>query len=284
MAAPPVWRITDAIVNDRYELVRWLDALRAWVAGMGGGGSPSNPVKSVQYNNAGAFGGDANFLWDSGTATIQLTGNILFAGLGESIQANTSDAAQVNRFWFSNSIANANTNWGIKPNGTATSAVMRALGKSDPSAAQQMLQVGQAGSISIWDYTVLNAGAQGTGEIRFGGATAAQFDETGNAQFKKGLQRPVVVKNANYTIVETDDVIFADASAGSITLTLPAANIAGAGFTPTYKIKRSDNVGANTVTIARAGADTIDGAATFVLGALQACELQSDGATGWGVF
>jgi len=39
----------------------------------------------------------------------------------------------------------------------------------------------------------------------------------------------------------------------------------------------------NNLTISRAGADTIDGATTLVLGALQAADLESDGVSKWGV-
>lgn len=55
----------------------------------------------------------------------------------------------------------------------------------------------------------------------------------------------------------------ADASGGSITLTLPTAATAPH---PVYWIKRVDAVGANSVTLAASGSDTVDGDATYVLG------------------
>jgi hypothetical protein len=39
---------------------------------VGGGGSPGGANTNIQYNNAGAFGGDANFSWISGTKTLQI--------------------------------------------------------------------------------------------------------------------------------------------------------------------------------------------------------------------
>lgn len=43
----------------------------AWVPlGGGGGGSPSAPVNSVQFNDSGAFGGSANFGWDNSTKKL----------------------------------------------------------------------------------------------------------------------------------------------------------------------------------------------------------------------
>lgn len=40
----------------------------------GGGGTPANPTTSVQYNNAGAFGGSANFTWDNTNAFLSIGG------------------------------------------------------------------------------------------------------------------------------------------------------------------------------------------------------------------
>lgn len=58
-----------------------------------------------------------------------------------------------------------------------------------------------------------------------------------------------------------------DATAGSITITLPAASAAfGGGMGIQYVFKRIDNSG-NTVTIQRAGSDTIDGGTSFTLNA-----------------
>jgi hypothetical protein len=40
------------------------------------GGTPGAPNTSVQWNNAGAFGGSANFTWIDGTSTLTVTGQI----------------------------------------------------------------------------------------------------------------------------------------------------------------------------------------------------------------
>jgi hypothetical protein len=47
------------------------NGVTSWVTGGGGGGSPSGPVNSVQFNNAGAFGGVAGFEFD-GTSEVTL--------------------------------------------------------------------------------------------------------------------------------------------------------------------------------------------------------------------
>jgi hypothetical protein len=62
-------------------------------------------------------------------------------------------------------------------------------------------------------------------------------------------------KTSNYTLSSTDTVIFADATSGNVTITLPAASsIAGYRF----YIKRVDGSG-NTCSVARSSSDTIDG-------------------------
>lgn len=47
--------------------------------GGGGGGTPSAPANSVQFNNAGVFGGDANFTFIN-NATASLTGSLIVSG------------------------------------------------------------------------------------------------------------------------------------------------------------------------------------------------------------
>jgi hypothetical protein len=62
-------------------------------------------------------------------------------------------------------------------------------------------------------------------------------------------------QTSNYTITSTDTVVFADATSGNVTITLPAAS----GLTGyRFYVKRVDSAG-NTVTVARSGSDTIDG-------------------------
>ena len=50
--------------------------------GGGGGGVPAAPVNSVQFNNAGAFGGSANLTWDNTNTRL---------GIGNSAPAHTLD-------------------------------------------------------------------------------------------------------------------------------------------------------------------------------------------------
>ncbi|MDN5275060.1 MAG: hypothetical protein JWP06_961 [Candidatus Saccharibacteria bacterium] len=68
-------------------------------------------------------------------------------------------------------------------------------------------------------------------------------------------------KTSNYTITGTDVVIFANATSGNVTITLPVAS-ANAGYR--FYVKRIDG-SANTCAIAGSGADTIDGQASVSL-------------------
>jgi len=62
-------------------------------------------------------------------------------------------------------------------------------------------------------------------------------------------------KTSNYTVTGTDAVVFANATSGNVTITLPAAaGVAGYRF----YVKRIDNSG-NSCTVARSSTDTIDG-------------------------
>ena len=112
------------------------------------------------------------------------------------------------------------------------------------------------------------------------------------AQVRKSLDR--LFGNAergvtSNTTLTGDDagIVFANASAGPIVITLPAANVL-AGRPVRFYIKKVDS-SANAVTVQVAGADTIEGAATYVIpggnhltqGALGGLQLQSNGAATW---
>jgi len=53
----------------------YCSATNTWTqiaAGPGGGGTPSAPANSVQFNNAGSFGGNANLSWDNSAHTLSV--------------------------------------------------------------------------------------------------------------------------------------------------------------------------------------------------------------------
>ena len=83
-------------------------------------------------------------------------------------------------------------------------------------------------------------------------------------------------KTSNYTIGSSDTVIFADATSGAVTITLPAASSTG-GYR--FYVKRIDSTLANSCSIARSGSDTIDGQTSVSLSLqYESLTLVSDGA------
>jgi hypothetical protein len=82
------------------------------------------------------------------------------------------------------------------------------------------------------------------------------------------------VKRANvsgvYAVLSTDHILSVDTSSSAATLTLPAISAVGDGHTVIVKDK-SNNSYTNIITVNPNGADTVDGAASFVI--------QSDGAS-----
>ncbi len=76
-----------------------------------------------------------------------------------------------------------------------------------------------------------------------------------------GVTFATTTQTTNYTVGSSDTVVFANATSGNVTITIPAASgLAGYRF----YIKRVDG-SANTVTVQRSGSDTIDGMTSFTL-------------------
>lgn len=72
---------------------------------------------------------------------------------------------------------------------------------------------------------------------------------------------PVTNVTGNTTVTATSNTVYTvDASGGNVTFTLPAAS----NSNKLFRVKKTDS-STNTVTVTRAGSDTIDGATTFVL-------------------
>lgn len=87
-------------------------------------------------------------------------------------------------------------------------------------------------------------------------------------------------KTSNYTITGSDVVVFADASSGNTTITLPMAS----SFTGyRFFIKRIDNTG-NSVIISRSGSDTIDGQTTVSITRQYTALMVVSNGTGWYIF
>lgn len=89
---------------------------------------------------------------------------------------------------------------------------------------------------------------------------------------------PIATKTSNYTIVATDGTILADATSGSITISLPPASAFNEYH---FKIKKKD-ITANTVIIDGSGSETIEGSLTYTLMTqYEGITIQSDGTAWW---
>jgi hypothetical protein len=93
------------------------------------------------------------------------------------------------------------------------------------------------------------------------------------------LAFPIKTVTANYTVSHNDYSIMVNASAGPVTITLPAA----AGGTSVMNIKKID-ASTNAVTIVVSGSDKVDlGTSLEMALQLQAFQIQSDGVSNWWV-
>jgi hypothetical protein len=105
------------------------------------------------------------------------------------------------------------------------------------------------------------------------------------AQARKSLDRlfggAMATYSANTTLTVDDaGLVLVNASGGARTITLPAANALG-GRPMRFQIHKTDGT-ANAVTVQRAGADTIEGATSVLLGGQWASvTLISDGVASW---
>lgn len=81
-----------------------------------------------------------------------------------------------------------------------------------------------------------------------------------------------------YNISANDTLVLVDASGGDFTLSLLSAGLANAG--QVVIVKRTDEVGANSVLVSAGSGETIDGQSTITLLALEAYPLTTNG-TSW---
>lgn len=114
-------------------------------------------------------------------------------------------------------------------------------------------------------------------------AAGIALDKESNNQLQVAIRRLAsaslrVVQAGSHTLAVDDaGLVVLDASAGSVAVTLPAAS-ALAGIKLNFA--RIDAT-ANTVTITRAGADTIDGAESITVAPAARWTLMADGASRW---
>jgi hypothetical protein len=135
-----------------------------WVsnAAVSGSGTPGGGFTTVQYNNAGAFGGTANLTFDGTTLNVASvnvsTGNLTFTTTAQKIVGDFTNATVSNRTNFVTGTANSTTGIYALPSGTATAASWQAANASDPTNASKVL-IATNGSTDVQ----LVSGVNGTG-------------------------------------------------------------------------------------------------------------------------
>jgi hypothetical protein len=85
--------------------------------GSGGGGTPGGQSTQVQFNNSGAFGGDAGMTYNSGTDTLTLAGNLTLSTGGATV-----DGVDLNAITDAN-VSNTLTASIFQGSGTTTDAI-----------------------------------------------------------------------------------------------------------------------------------------------------------------
>jgi len=136
----------------------------AWIsnAAVGGGGTPGGGFTTVQFNNAGAFGGTANLTFNGTTlnaASINVsTGNLTFTTTGQKFVGDFTNATVSNRTNFVTSSTNSSTGIYALPSGSSTAASWQAANNSDPTNASKIL-IATNGSTDVQ----LVSGVNGTG-------------------------------------------------------------------------------------------------------------------------
>ena len=129
----------------------------------------------------------------------------------------------------------------------------------------------------------------------FAGASGEVVIDTDNSQvivndgstvggFRASMARRTAVADANHTAVQTERIVAYTSITAARTVALPAAS----AFPPGEVLRVVDESGscsaANTITLAPAGSDTIDGATSSVINiAYGALALVSDGSSKWTV-
>lgn len=155
-------------------------------------------------------------------------------------------------------------------------------------AANQVLKVNAGGTAIAWatdatggspTFDGIGSGTNTTATMTVGAGGSVVPTSTGI--IAATAFRPTILTvnagNSPYTGLTTDAVLLCDTTAAARVITLPAAT-----NKILYKVK---NLGANTCTINRAGADTIDGGTSAVLrNQYEAIELASNGSSAWSIF
>lgn len=232
-----------------------------------------NPTGSAAAPSEISLGAAFTF---SGTAlqTVAFTGDVTTAANSVS----TSIAANAVTFAKFQQIAGLSV---VGNSGTATANTAAITG-----TANQVLIVNSSGTALGFGQVNLGSASAITGTLPIGnGGTSQTTAAAARGSSGLNIDEMTTVGDANYTILSTDRTVATNAAfTAARTWTLPAANAVNAGQVVEIVDRAAAITSANTLTVVRAGTDTINGGTTIVLGAADArVSLKSDGATKWTV-
>ena len=253
----------------------------------GGGGSPGGATTQVQFNDAGAFAGDAGFTWnktskaltfDAGTtykaALTPQQYNALAVGSASNLREGQVNAASFNCF---NGVVN-DTQMTLRISAAAANVNVVLAVAMASNCIVGWTSITTSAYTAAFD-TGLARNAAGVVEVNSGVPGTFRDLKLRNLIGTGNLATGIVAKVAAYTATLNDYAIECDATTAAFAITLfPAAGNAG----KMLLIKRM-NSGANDVTIDANASETIDGALTVALSAQYAditIQVNTSG-TGW---
>ena len=225
-----------------------------------------------------AINGDGNQAWGSGSGAQDLRIRRSAASTLTIDNAGTGGASIVPATDGTGSFGSSALRW--LDNIANTHRVFPSAGATNASAslASGALRLGVGGATAL--DTQISRTAANTLTIDNNASGPASLILTGNFQSQGSIFLKTVSKvfaDSPYSVANSDNIIFCNATGGNMTVTLPSA-VTFASRTIT--VKRT-NITANTVTVGSA-AGTIDGAASYIIpgGTLNSITVVSDG-TNW---
>lgn len=237
--------------------------------GAAGGSSAFSALTSSTNTTATMLVGTGASLGITGSGTVQAT-------------SVTANAVALTTDTTGNYVSSATANMGLLLTGTEGGS----LGLIQTCATNEILKWNGTAWVCSADstggsptFTDVASGTNTTATMTCGAGCSVVPSSTGVVAAT--AIRPTVVTvnagNSPYTGLNTDRLILCDTTAAGRTITLPAATVK-----ISYNIK---NLGANSCTINRAGADTIDGGTSAVLTVqYESIGLDSDGTATWEIF
>jgi hypothetical protein len=181
-------------------------------ATVSGGGSPGGAPTQVQFNNAGAFGGSANFTWDGTNAQLGATGALRFADSDSSNYVALKSPATVS----------SNVTWTLP----ATDGTIGQVLSTNGSGILSWVSTSPSAPTSV-EYLVI-AGGGGGGNGRGGGGGAGGYRTASGFAVTAGIPITVTVGAGGAVNTVADTVGFVGNNSVFSTITSAAGGYGGA--------------------------------------------------------